>query len=92
MSTQTTTRSAVDRRVGEEPLGTSFPSSHKVWLEVPWQGRALRVPRRRVHLAGGEPPLDLYDTTGPAPEGPALGLPALRAPWIAERAPGPLQT
>src|SRR5262245_14620544 len=58
--------------------------SERVWREVEHGGRRLRVPMRRVHLAGGQPPLDLYDTCGPDQrvEG---GLPPLRAPWVAER-------
>ena len=40
---------------------------------------------REVELAGGEPPLRLYDTSGPQGHDPAHGLPALRAPWTARR-------
>ena len=51
----------------------------------------LRVPFVEVALSapadGGEPrpPVLLYDTSGPGSE-PAVGLPPLRAPWIAARA------
>jgi len=65
------------------------PSAHKVWVEVEHAGRRLRVPKRRVHLSGGEPPVDLYDTSGPEPGDRADGLPELRAEWIAGRRSGP---
>jgi phosphomethylpyrimidine synthase len=50
----------------------------------------LRVPMREVCLHGGEPPVRLYDTTGPYGD-PALttdvrrGVAALRREWIAGR-------
>ena len=40
------------------------------------------VPVRRIHLAGGEPPFDVYDTSGPQGLDPHQGLPKLRKPWI----------
>ena len=50
----------------------------------------LGVPAREVRLTNGER-LELYDTTGPA--NPDIrGLPPLRAPWIAERGLGPVNT
>ena len=47
-----------------------FPGSEKAYIEIPFahsgaQQETLRVPFRRVTLAGGEPPVDLYDTSGP---------------------------
>jgi phosphomethylpyrimidine synthase len=60
------------------------PRSERVWREVEHGGRRLRVPLRRVHLDGGQAPLDLYDTQGPQARAEG-GLPPLRAPWIAER-------
>jgi phosphomethylpyrimidine synthase len=45
----------------------------------------LRVPVKRVYLSGGEPPVDLYDTSGPQGHDPREGLPPLRLPWIRER-------
>ncbi|GAA0735099.1 phosphomethylpyrimidine synthase ThiC [Dactylosporangium roseum] len=44
----------------------------------------IRVPFAEVELSGGNPPVRLYDTSGPLNDPPA-GLPAMRAPWIAER-------
>jgi phosphomethylpyrimidine synthase len=45
----------------------------------------IRVPFREVPLSAGNPPVRLYDTSGPVPDGPAVGLPALRAPWTVSR-------
>jgi phosphomethylpyrimidine synthase len=68
--------------------GTSFPGSTKTYL----QGSRpdLRVPMREVRLTTGDSVV-LYDTSGPYTEPDLrtdvrLGLPALRAPWIEERA------
>jgi phosphomethylpyrimidine synthase len=69
----------------QAPIETSFPSSHKIWQEVEHAGETLRVPFRRIHLAGGEPALDVYDTSGPQGCDPHAGLPRLREPWIAKR-------
>src|SRR5262245_28501206 len=67
------------------PIEASFPSSHKAYRRVVHRGTELAVPFRRIHLADGEPPLDVYDTSGPQGHDPHRGLPALRAPWIEER-------
>jgi len=69
----------------QKPLEESFPSSHKVWAEVRHGDTVLRVPSRRIHLSGGEPPVDVYDPSGPQGVDPRVGLPKLRAPWIARR-------
>jgi phosphomethylpyrimidine synthase len=63
------------------PAITPFPASEKVYVE----DGGLRVPVRRIALSGGEPPLDVYDTSGPQGCDPHVGLPKLRAPWIAAR-------
>jgi phosphomethylpyrimidine synthase len=60
-----------------------FPSSRKVAL-----GGELEVPVRMIELSGGEPPLMVYDTSGPEVLDPSVGLPARRAPWLAVRTPG----
>jgi phosphomethylpyrimidine synthase len=59
----------------------------------------LRVPMREVALSGGEPPIVLYDTSGPYTDPDThtdikRGLPPLRLPWVLGRAdveqlPGP---
>src|SRR5213594_5172651 len=74
-----------------------MPASRKVY--VTGTRPDLRVAMREVTLAGGEPPLRLYDTSGPYTDPDAhtdikMGLPPLRLPWILGRAdveqlPGP---
>src|ERR1041385_8098486 len=59
-----------------------FPNSGKVYIEGP---RGIRVPVREIALSGGEPPLRVYDTSGPEGCDVRSGLPALRAGWIRER-------
>jgi len=44
----------------------------------------IRVPFAEVPLSGDNPPVRLYDTSGPGGE-PATGLPAMRTGWIAKR-------
>jgi phosphomethylpyrimidine synthase len=77
-----------DRTV--EPQVTTGPirGSHKVYIDG---SDGLRVPVRRVELSNGEHH-DVYDTSGPYTDDSATidlraGLPALRAPWVAEREP-----
>jgi len=62
------------------PVG-GFPSSTRVHTE---EG-GLRVPFRRIDLAGGEPSFTVYDTAGPANPDVKRGLPRLRQPWIDRR-------
>ncbi|MBM3220452.1 MAG: phosphomethylpyrimidine synthase ThiC [Candidatus Rokubacteria bacterium] len=62
----------------------------------------IRVPAREITLSGGEPPLRLYDTSGPYTDPDVMidlkrGLDPLRLPWILERGdvdelPGPTST
>jgi phosphomethylpyrimidine synthase len=68
--------------VANLPAIEGFPASEKVYVE---QGD-LRVPVRRIHLQGGEPAFDVYDTSGPQGVDPHHGLPKLRKPWIDARA------
>ena len=58
-----------------------YPGSQKVLLEPD----TLGVPVRRISLSGGEPALDIYDTSGPQGVDVREGLPALRTPWIMAR-------
>src|SRR5262245_4073424 len=67
------------------PVASAFPSSHKFHTTIVHAGETLHVPARRIHLTGGEPPLDVYDTSGPQGHDPAHGLPKLRAEWVARR-------
>jgi phosphomethylpyrimidine synthase len=43
------------------------------------------VPVREIALSGGEPPLRVYDTSGPEGFDVREGLPGVRAEWIRER-------
>src|SRR5512141_1949407 len=60
----------------------AFPNSTKVYLEGP---HGVRVPVREIALAGGEPPLQVYDPSGPQGFDVRQGLPPLRRPWITGR-------
>ena len=60
----------------------AFPNSRKVTIEGP---RGIRVPVREIALSGGEPPLRVYDTSGPQGVDVRQGLPTPRLPWIVER-------
>jgi len=71
-----------------EPLpaasfGEAFPNSTKVYVDGP---AGVRVPMREIALAGGEPPLRVYDTSGPEGHDVREGLPSVRGAWIARRA------
>jgi len=61
--------------------GEAFPGSTKVYLE----GARVRVPVREIALAGGEPPLRVYDASGPQGFDVRQGLPALRKGWVEGR-------
>jgi phosphomethylpyrimidine synthase len=69
-----------------EGVGTdypgAFPNSRKAWVEGP---HGVRVPMREIHLTGGEPPLRVYDTSGPRDSDVRQGLPMLREEWIRAR-------
>jgi phosphomethylpyrimidine synthase len=67
--------------VANVPAIEGFPASEKVYVEQD----GLRVPVRRIHLSGGMPPFDAYDTSGPHSVDPHDGLPKLRKPWIDAR-------
>lgn len=85
------------RRVTRDPYNPEFqtsplfeqcyPSSTKEARIVEHQPtkQVLKVPVRRIHLSGGEPPLDVYDTTGPQGVDPHQGLSKLRKDWIQRR-------
>ena len=65
-----------------QSYGDAFPSSTKVHVEG---SRGIRVPMREIALSGGEPPLRVYDTSGPRGGDPREGLPSVRGAWIAPR-------
>src|SRR3954462_4319602 len=60
----------------------AFPNSQKVYVEGP---AGIRVPMREIVLSGGEPPLRVYDTSGPQGIDVRVGLPSLRDEWICQR-------
>ncbi len=63
-------------------FATAFPGSRKIFVD----GRdGLRVPMREVALSGGEPPVRMYDTSGPQGHDVREGLPPLRRAWILRR-------
>ncbi len=75
-------------------------ASRKIYL--PGSRPDIRVPVREISLSGGEPPVRLYDTSGPYTDPGAMidlkrGLDPLRLAWIKERGdvdelPGPSST
>src|SRR5437868_473637 len=68
--------------VGDWTAPPAFPNSSKVYAG----GRhGIRVPMREIALSGGEPPLRVYDTSGPLGGDVRQGLPSLRGEWIAAR-------
>ena len=58
-------------------FSSAFPSSSKVFVGP--------VPMREIRLSGGEPPLRVYDTSGPQGCDVREGLPRLRHEWIVAR-------
>ena len=65
-------------------FGSAFPNSCKI--HVPGDGtHGVQVPMREITLSGGEPPLRVYDTSGPQGCDLRHGLPALRRDWILAR-------
>jgi phosphomethylpyrimidine synthase len=62
--------------------GDAFPQSRKVHVDG---AGGVRVPMRRIVLSGGEPPLEVYDTSGPLGHDVRDGLPELRRAWIRAR-------
>jgi len=77
MATSITSASTAGSAYGE-----AFPRSTKVYLEG---SRGVRVPVREIALSDGEPPLQVYDTSGPDGFDVHEGLPPLRRPWILAR-------
>ena len=76
------TASSSSRRVSD--FGSAFPNSCKI--HVPGDGtHGVQVPMREITLSGGEPPLRVYDTSGPQGCDVRHGLPALRRDWILAR-------
>jgi phosphomethylpyrimidine synthase len=64
---------------------SAYPNSTKVYVRGGTPDTPLAVPMREIALSAGEPPLRVYDTSGPLDGDPRAGLPPLRASWIAAR-------
>ena len=73
---------ATDAASSPESYGDAFPASARVF--APGPGGA-GVPMREIALSGGEPPLRVYDTSGPRHRDVRDGLPLLRDKWIQAR-------
>src|SRR5262249_48443622 len=79
--------------------GGPMPQSHSRKVYVSGSRADIRVPMREIALSGGNPPLRLYDTSGPYTDPSAdldlkRGLPPLRLGWITDgdevgEVPGP---
>ncbi|XP_058099596.1 phosphomethylpyrimidine synthase, chloroplastic-like isoform X3 [Magnolia sinica] len=78
------------------PFEECFPKSTKECRHVVHEqsGHVLKVPFRRVHLAGEEKHFDTYDTSGPQNISPRIGLPKIRKDWVdgREKLGGPRYT
>src|SRR5438876_9235585 len=70
-------------------FSTAFPNSKKIHVDGPL---GVRVPMREIALGGGEPPLSVYDTSGPQGHDVKIGLPKLRASWVGCRRIDPCVT
>ena len=57
----------------------THPNSRKVYIGP------YNVPVREIALSGGEPPMQVYDSSGPQGLDVRDGLPPLRREWIATR-------
>ena len=66
----------------EADFDQAFPGSQKVYVEGP---QGVRVPMREIVLSGGEPPVRVYDPSGPRGFDVHVGLPLLRRDWIMSR-------
>ncbi len=61
------------------PLSETHPGSRKI------EKGELGVPFRVIELADGNPPLEVYDTTGPQGHDVRQGLPKRRQDWVESR-------
>ena len=69
------------QRLTEADFRSAFPGSRKVFVEA----RGVRVPMREIAISGGEPPLRVYDPSGPLDRDVRRGLPPVRDGWIRAR-------
>jgi phosphomethylpyrimidine synthase len=66
-------------------FSSAYPSSTKVHVPYRAGAFALSVPMREIALSGGEPPLRVYDTSGPEGVDVRQGMPRVRDPWLGGR-------
>ena len=66
----------------EQSYGPAFPNSTKVHVPGP---HGIRVPMREIALSGGEPPLRVYDSSGPQGVDAREGLWGVRDGWVRAR-------
>ena len=71
-----------------EKVRMSRPSGRRIYCKTGTRG--LAVPMREIELSGENPPIRLYDTSGPYGDpatepAPTHGLGPLRREWILER-------
>ena len=76
------TASPTSRPVSD--FGGAFPKSRKIHVKS-HGAHGVEVPMREIALSGGEPPLRVYDPSGPQGYDVRSGLPALRRDWIRAR-------
>ncbi|HET9984554.1 MAG TPA: phosphomethylpyrimidine synthase ThiC [Longimicrobiales bacterium] len=67
---------------GASTFADAYPNSRRVLVEG---AHGMRVPFREISLSGGEPPLRVYDTSGPPDVDVRQGLAPLRRDWILAR-------
>ena len=65
-------------------FGGAFPKSRKIHMRSDGL-HGVQVPMREIALSGGEPPLRVYDASGPQGYDVRNGLPSLRRDWILAR-------
>jgi phosphomethylpyrimidine synthase len=82
MSTHGSSSSSTLPPLQPSDFSSAFPNSRKVYVDGT---RGVRVPMREIALGGGEPPLRVYDTSGPQGFAVTQGLPQLRRDWIQGR-------
>jgi phosphomethylpyrimidine synthase len=82
MTATASARSRAAPPPSEGSYGAAFPGSTKVHLDGP---HGIRVPMREIALSGGEPPLRVYDSSGPQGHDVREGLPPVRERWIGAR-------
>src|SRR4051794_4777907 len=80
--TATASRRPAPPSPAEQSYGSAFPNSSKIYVSGP---HGIRVPMREIALSGGEPPLRVYDSSGPQGHGALDGLPSVREAWITAR-------